>query len=108
MKGTEVQAVERGQTETHDRRDDVPVAADPVGRVASMALGGALSLLSTWLRGAWGWTAALAGGALVKGGVTGQPSRSTASPFASSARWSLHDATPHPSTNPGASRDATR
>jgi hypothetical protein len=73
-----------------------------------MAIGGALSLLSTWLRGAWGWTAALAGGALVKGGVTGQPSRNTVSAFASSARLGLHDAVRPRNSDPGATHDPDR
>jgi hypothetical protein len=46
-------------------------AFDPLSRIFAMAIGGALSLASTLMRGAWGWTAALAGGALVRRGVTG-------------------------------------
>lgn len=37
-----------------------------------MAFGGALSLVATLFRGAFGWTAAIAGSALVKRGVTGE------------------------------------
>jgi hypothetical protein len=56
-------------------RDSLPPEKGPFhpfSRILAMAIGGALSLLSTLFRGAWGWTAAITGGALVKRGVTGQ------------------------------------
>jgi hypothetical protein len=71
-------------------------AFDPLSRIFAMAIGGALSLASTLMRGAWGWTAALAGGALVRRGVTGRTPSLPPAPPQSSNRLTIPVA-----SNPG-------
>jgi hypothetical protein len=81
---------------------------DPASRVVAMAVGGALSLASTLLRGAWGWTAAVAGGALVKRGVTGHAKVSTPDGMRNSLYPEFRDGNSPVASNPGSLHGSDR